>query len=175
MSDIPFFDSRAAFAMRMDQLFTLLYDQMEDGLKARGLTLRGYVTGTVQTLFHAGPKSVSELAAEMKLSHQLATQRVKYLVDQGFAKIDPDPDDKRRKLVSLTDVGRVEAEKLQEFIPALMSAYDDLFAEVGVDMHQAVLVATKSLEARPLVQRFKEENTDEGDVSLKRSSITKMK
>jgi len=160
--------------MRMDQLFTLLYDQMEDGLKARGLTLRGYVTGTVQTLFHAGPKSVSDLSSEMKLSHQLATQRVKYLVDQGFAQIDPDPDDKRRKLVSLTDEGQLEAEKLQAFLPELMAAYDDLFDEIGVDMHQAVLDATKSLEARPLVQRFKIDKTDEGDISLKRPSISKV-
>ena len=55
-----------------------------------------------------------------------------------------------------------------------MAAYDDLFDEIGVDMHQAVLDATKSLEARPLVQRFKIDKTDEGDISLKRPSISKV-
>lgn len=162
MSDIPFFDSQAAFAMRMDQLFTNLYEQMEDGLEFRGLKLRGTVTGTVQTLYHAGPKSVSALAAEMKLSHQLATQRVKLLVDQGFAQIDPDPDDKRRKLVSLTDAGRLQGEKLQAFLPELMAAYDDLFAEIGVDMHAAVLAATKALQKRSLLDRFDSDDDQQG-------------
>ena len=48
MSEIPFFASRAAFAMRVGQLSTMLYEQMETCLVSHGLRLPGYTTSIVQ-------------------------------------------------------------------------------------------------------------------------------
>lgn len=150
---IPFFDTQAAFALRVGQLATLLYEQMEDCLDARDLQVPAYTTSIVQTLYHAGPQSISDLASRLRLSHQLASQRVKWLVREDFAEVAPGRDDARRRIVSLTAAGRAEAEKLQEFLPVLRAAYTDLFEEVGSDLHRAVLRAATALAERPLRER----------------------
>ena len=66
MTEIAFFDTQAAFAMRVGQLSSLLYDQMESCLVSSGLRLRGYTTSIVQTLHHAGPQSITELAERLR-------------------------------------------------------------------------------------------------------------
>ena len=67
----------------------MLYDQMESCLESCGVRLPGYTTSVVQTLFHGGAQSISELAQRLKLSHQLASQRVKWLIGEGLATMDP--------------------------------------------------------------------------------------
>jgi len=153
MSKIPFFATSAAFAMRVGQLSSLLYEQMENCLISRGLRLRGYTTSIVQTLHHAGPQSITELAESLQLSHQLASQRVRWLVGEGFVSIERGAQDRRRRIVTLTAEGSAEAEKLQEFLPVLEAAYADLFDEIGLDVHGAVLGATAALAERPLAIR----------------------
>lgn len=153
MSEIPFFTTRAAFAMRVSQLSSLLYQQMERCLVSRGLRLRGYTTSIVQTLHHAGPQSITELAGSLQLSHQLASQRVRWLVGEGFATIERGAQDRRRRIVTLTADGSAEAEKLQGFLPVLEAAYTDLFDEIGLDVDRAVLDATAALADRPLAIR----------------------
>ena len=119
MSEIPFFTTRAAFAMRVSQLSSLLYQQMERCLVSRGLRLRGYTTSIVQTLHHAGPQSITELAGSLQLSHQLASQRVRWLVGEGFVTIDRGAEARRRRLVTLPPDGPAEAENLQACPPVL--------------------------------------------------------
>lgn len=154
MSEIPFFDSRAAFAMRVGQFATQLYGQMETCLESFGVGLPGYATSIVQTLFHAGPQSISDLALGLALSHQLASQRVKWLAREGLVTVAQASDDRRVRIVTLTADGRIEAERLQEFLPLLQAAYSDLFDEIGRDAHQTVLDAATALNARPLSDRF---------------------
>ena len=153
MNEIPFFDTRAAFAMRVGQFASSLYEQMESCLEASGVKLRGYTTSLVQTLFHAGPQSISELATRLELSHQLASQRVRWLAAEGFVSIERSAGDARRRIVTLTAEGREEGEKLQAFLPSLNAAYTDLFDEIELDIHRAVLDASAALADRPLAVR----------------------
>lgn len=176
MSDIPFFDSRAAFAMRVSQFATQLYDQMESCLEPFGVGLPGYATSIVHTLFHGGPQSISELAQGLALSHQLASQRIKWLTGEGLVTVAPGSRDRRVRVVTLTPAGRLEAEKLQEFLPMLLSAYSDLFDEIGRDAHQTVLDASAALETRSLSARFPtaqavvDASSPESDLPLERST-----
>ncbi|WP_417481615.1 MarR family transcriptional regulator [Maricaulis sp.] len=154
MPETPFFDGRAAFALRVKQLLDRLSDQMEVALQDAGLEIRGKATGIVQFLHHQGPSSLAEIAAELRYSHQLCTQRVGWLVEHGFAVLRNDDRDRRRRRVELTPAGQQEAEKLQAFLPALTQTYDDLFAEVGLDLHAAILAANAALDASPLSARM---------------------
>ncbi|MGY8799667.1 MAG: MarR family winged helix-turn-helix transcriptional regulator [Longimicrobiales bacterium] len=153
MNEIPFFNTRTAFAMRVGQLSSLLYEQIERCLVSRGLRLRGYTTSIVQTLHHAGPQSITELAESLELSHQLASQRVRWLVGEGFATIERGAQDRRRRIVTLTADGAAEAEKLQGFLPVIEAAYADLFDEIGLDAHRATLDVIAALADRPLELR----------------------
>ena len=156
MREIPFFATSAAFAMRVGQLATIIYEQMDESLAAHGVKLPGYTTSIVQTLYHAGPQSISDLAARLQLSHQLASQRVQWLVRKGFAAVASGTEDRRVRIVKLTRAGRVEADKLQRFLPMMETAYGDLFDQIGVNLHDAVVRASAALTDRPLGTRFED-------------------
>ena len=163
MKEIPFFATSAAFAMRVGQLATTIYEQMDGWLASQGVKLPGYTTSIVQALFHGGPQSISDLAVRLQLSHQLASQRVQWLVREGFAAVASGTEDRRIRIVKLTRPGRAEAEKLQRFLPMLEIAYDDLFDHVGLDLHDAVVRASVALAERPLAIRFEHLETPRAD------------
>jgi DNA-binding MarR family transcriptional regulator len=58
-----------------------------------------------------GPQSVSDLAAKERVRHQSMTQTVLDLEADGFVERRPDPRDRRRALVDLTDGGRAALEE----------------------------------------------------------------
>lgn len=153
MKEIPFFSTSAAFAMRVGQLATTIYDQMDGWLADEQVKLPGYTTSIVQTLYHAGPQSISDLASRLQLSHQLASQRVQWLVREGFATAASSTEDRRIRIVKLTRAGRAEGDKLQRFLPKLEAAYDDVFEQLGVDLHDAVVRASAALAERRLTTR----------------------
>lgn len=53
-----------------------------------------------------GPQSVSDLAAKERMRPQSMAQTVADLEAERFVRREPDPDDRRRALASLTDAGR---------------------------------------------------------------------
>src|ERR687883_2136189 len=57
-----------------------------------------------------GPQSVSDLAAAERVRPQSMAQTVGDLEADGLVERRPDPDDRRRALVSLTDTGRAALE-----------------------------------------------------------------
>jgi DNA-binding MarR family transcriptional regulator len=57
-----------------------------------------------------GPQSVSDLATKERVRHQSMTQTVKDLESDGYVERRPDPDDRRRAVVGLTDDGRATLE-----------------------------------------------------------------
>jgi len=57
-----------------------------------------------------GPQSVSELAAKERVRPQSMAQTVADLESDGYVARSPDPDDRRRALVALTDTGRTVLE-----------------------------------------------------------------
>ena len=60
-----------------------------------------------------GPASVSDLAQAMRVRPQSMAQTVGDLEAEGMVERNPDPDDRRRALVSLTDAGqaRINADR----------------------------------------------------------------
>jgi DNA-binding MarR family transcriptional regulator len=60
-----------------------------------------------------GPASVSDLAQAMRVRPQSMAQTVGDLEAEGMVERNPDPDDRRRALVSLTEAGqaRIEADR----------------------------------------------------------------
>lgn len=58
-----------------------------------------------------GAQSVSDLAAKERVRHQSMTQTVTELEADGFVGRRPDPEDRRRVLVSLTKAGRTALEE----------------------------------------------------------------
>ncbi len=149
-----FLDTEAAFALRAKQLVDRLYEQMADALIERGLKIISKTMGIVQLLYSEGAKSQAQIADRLKYSPQLTTQRLAWLIDNEFVVSQRDPSDARRRLVQLTSAGMAEGSKLQSFLPDLISAYDALFEEIGIDLDAAIQKADVALEATPLKERM---------------------
>lgn len=149
-----YLDTTAAFALRVTQFSDRLYAQMADAMQVRGLNLATKTMGIVQFLYSEGPHSQAEISQRLRYSHQLTAQRLRWLYQHDFAKSQPDPKDGRRSLVELTAAGRSEGEKLQQFLPLLIEAYEHLFSELSADLDGLIQKADGALQETTLSDRM---------------------
>jgi MarR family 2-MHQ and catechol resistance regulon transcriptional repressor len=80
--------------------------------------------GVLEALLHRGPLSVKELGAKVLLTSGSMTAAVDRLADRGLVARRDDPQDRRSRIVHLTDAGRELIERA--------------FAEHRIAMEQAV-------------------------------------
>ena len=83
---------------------------VDDGLQAHMLRETGMSLPRAQSMMMAciddGITSQSEMAGHLRVSKQAVQQALKALVAKGLVTVTPDPDNGRRKIVSLTAHGR---------------------------------------------------------------------
>lgn len=96
----------------------------------------------------SSPVRLTDLAAALGVTSAAATLNVDRLVSRGLAQRDPDPDDRRSRIVSLTEAGQ----------GALVEAYEDLPAEVqelldAVPDDEAQRIATLATAVQEVVDR----------------------
>nr|WP_321511398.1 MarR family transcriptional regulator [uncultured Hyphomonas sp.] len=154
MTDSQFLETRAAFALRVKQLHDRLSEQLDAAMAKCGLLIPGKTTGIVQLLYSEGPCSKADIADRLRYSHQLTTQRLAWLLKHGMAETNPDPEDGRRQIVSLTPDGAEQAQILQTFLPRLQDAYSSLFSELGMDLDTEITNASRLLDTKPLADRI---------------------
>jgi len=154
MSKTQFLDTDAAFALRVRQLQDRLSDQMSDALIESGLKLNAKTTGMVQLLYSEGPCSKAYIAHRLQYSHQLASQRLSWLLANNMAVTEVNTTDRRQQSVKLTKAGMTEAKKLQRFLPKLRDAYKGLFLEIGIDLDASIRMADQALEKKSLSERL---------------------
>jgi DNA-binding MarR family transcriptional regulator len=87
-----------------------------------------------------GPQSVSDLATSERMRQQSMAQTVRDLEADGLVGRRPDPEDRRRMLVSLTEKGlaTLQAERLQREGWLARAIADDLSAEEQAVLRDAV-------------------------------------
>lgn len=151
---MQFLNTQAAFALRVKHLQDLLNNQMEAAMEDAGLAIPSKVTGIVQLLYSEGEQSIAEIASRLGYSHQLATQRIYWLLKHKMAETGIDPTDRRKQNVKLTRLGRSEGKRLQRFLPCLSDAYSSLFRELDLDLDAAITAACSALELNSIGERI---------------------
>lgn len=63
------------------------------------------------TLIYVGPKSINELADAMVMDRTTLGRNIRPLQRDGYLKIEPSPDDRRKRALALTKKGRAIADK----------------------------------------------------------------
>lgn len=98
-------------------------------------------TRVVSLLDEVGPTSITRLAELDRCSQPTMSSAVAQLVEQGWVTKEPNPDDARGTVVTLTDIGRAEIARVRrrhgERIAALVAGHPDLDTE---DLATAVAV-----------------------------------
>ncbi|WP_203290849.1 MarR family winged helix-turn-helix transcriptional regulator [Maricaulis parjimensis] len=145
---------RPFLARRIAQFHDVLAEQGQDVLNAAGMELDSRLGSVFSLIAHRPGLSVAALADELGLSHQLATYRVKKLVEAGLVSQARDPEDRTRSILQPTDKAGAEVEKLQTVMRQLDQAYAELFSELGADLLELAIRARAALTKTPLLERI---------------------
>jgi DNA-binding MarR family transcriptional regulator len=86
-----------------------------------------------------GGTNVNEVAAVYGVSKQAASQLVDALVARGYVERMPDPDDRRKMLVRLTERGSAAAEELRDAIARVDAGLGEAFDEDEINRAKLVI------------------------------------
>lgn len=139
------------------QLYKLLNEIDRGGTASLANTadaLPSKLSSTLIYLHHCGPCPVSELSAQLRMSHQLVGQRLNGLRKRRMIEETDDPDDGRKKLIGLNKAGKKAAKELEAVAAIAETVYQELFKEIGIDVFEGVTRARRALEIYPLHARI---------------------
>ena len=100
------------------------------------------------------PMSISEIANSLKISHPAVIQRTQMLIKRGLIKTFQDDEDRRKRLVVVTEKGRDLASKLQPIWNDFEIATARLFESIGVDILHVVNKIERALDEREIAERI---------------------
>lgn len=148
LDDISFLGRLSeALSQRIEEQTRPLFDDA-------GITVPVRSCSLLTALGKAGEASAAELARALGQSHQLVVQKCPALLRLGLVTQHADPNDARRKIFRLTDAGRDQLRRIDDYGVRITAVYASLFEEVG-DVHGAILKALNALADKPLAERFK--------------------
>lgn len=134
--------------MRTNQLIIALFQRfcwLDEGLQAR-LHDRGWPDisrpqSMVMTNIVSGIVRPSDIARNLGISRQAIHSTINQMVKLGMVKLDPDPDDRRHMIVSLTDTGARMRQDAQRAMDALA---DQLAERLGKERFEALLATLEA-------------------------------
>ncbi|MGH6780885.1 MAG: MarR family winged helix-turn-helix transcriptional regulator [Sphingomonadaceae bacterium] len=134
--------------MRTNQLIIALFQRfcwLDEGLQGR-LHDRGWPDvsrpqSMVMTNIVSGIVRPSDIARNLGVSRQAIHRTINQMVNLGIVKLDPDPDDRRHMIVSLTDTGARMRQDAQRAMDALTGQLAD---RLGKDRFDALLATLEA-------------------------------
>lgn len=103
-------------AMTIETTFHLAHaikQQLGDQLEAQNLGIATMHVRVLKVIGKSNAATAIDIADLFKRDKAQITRVVNQLIDKGLVQKEPNPDDKRSQLLSLTSAGRVKQEKLQ--------------------------------------------------------------
>jgi DNA-binding MarR family transcriptional regulator/GNAT superfamily N-acetyltransferase len=103
-------EDATAVVRRFNRAYTQRIGALEESFLGTGLPL-----GTARLLFEigSGPTTTQALRARLGLDSGYLSRLLRRLEEDGLVVVEPDPDDRRRRLVGLTEAGRRRWRELQ--------------------------------------------------------------
>ena len=95
--------------------------QFDDALRPVGLSNGQY--SLLMALNRPAPPRMQEVAATLAMDRTTLTANLKPLQKRGYLTVEVDPDDRRGRLVALTDAGR---DILKKAVPIWRSKHDEI-------------------------------------------------
>ena len=134
--------------MRTNQLIIALFQRfcwLDEGLQARlhdhGWPDVNRPQSMVMTNIVSGIVRPSDIARNLGVSRQAVHSTINQMVKLGIVRLDVDPDDRRHRIVSLTDLGARMRQDAQRSMDALTAQIAD---RLGQDRFDALLAALEA-------------------------------
>ncbi len=115
--------------------------QLHADMARRGHDDLGRSDGVVFRMLHAGPRTVSDLAARLEITKQGMAQIIEDMERRGYVVRRPDPADARARLVELSDRGRAALGIAREFHRSYEQRLVRDHGRPAVDAARALLAA----------------------------------
>lgn len=144
----------AFLAHRFRRLSEAFVDDIQAFLQTAGVKAPARGFSTLMLLDAAPGQSVTQIADSLKLSHPLIIHLLSQLESLDIVRFTADDNDRRRRLVFLTELGRAEARRLRAARPTIEAAYATLSREIGVDLRDLVDRLDMALARQTLEQRL---------------------
>lgn len=139
--------------MRLHKLRSLMTSQFDILFEEHGIQIPSACVSVILFLAHGHRASIAQIAESTGYSHQLISQRLSLLESLSLAKRVQDPRDGRKWLIALTKKGRVQAERVEDFLSIARHVVDDLFVEIDVDLDRVLIAASDAMKRKPLSVR----------------------
>ncbi len=137
-----------------ETLSTLIAGQVEAVFQDAGIEVPVRSCSLLDALHEAQALSAAEIARTLGQSHQVIIQKLPRLLELRLIRKKADPKDGRRSVLSLTAKGKAQLQRLRDLSPNLRAAYDELNAELGVDLLATIEAASESLRSNSLSKRL---------------------
>lgn len=113
-------------------------------------------TFSTMTLLAREAMSVTEIAHHLGVTHAAVIKHTRSLEGLGLISREQDSRDARRRPFSLTQDGRVEAERIDAFMQTAARVYQDMFREIGMDVFEGLRQMEAQLSAKDFATRMRE-------------------
>lgn len=110
-----------------------------------GLPVNPHQARALRTIARLEPARPSVVAERLHVAARSATDVVEHLIAGGWVTRSPDPDDRRARLLRLTDAGRALLARVED---ARRAAARDVLSALGPDARTAVSDALRPLTTR---------------------------
>lgn len=141
-------------AHRLRRLFEAVVDATARYQKELGFEGPIQSASMILLLAREEKLGITEVAKRLRLTHPMIVKMVRALAEGGYVKEEGDPKDARRRIVSLTQKGRRQADLFLPFSQLLTAALQEIFRETGSDLYRAVQDFEGALARRDLTQRI---------------------
>ena len=122
---------------------------------AQGVTAPPRSASTLRVLVQNEPVAVTKIASIIRLSHPFVVRILADLERLGLIMIQRDTNDRRRRMVSLTPRGTIEAELMRRTAIPIAAAYASLFDDAKVDLLATLDAIEGALSREPMSRRLK--------------------
>lgn len=139
---------------QLRHLLELLDGAVQESYAEAGLEYRPRYTPVVRALLEHGACSVGEIAQAAGITQPAATQTIAVMLRNGLVEMRPVEEDRRIRLVRLTQKGRDLVPRLRSCWRATAAAARGLDAEMAFPLSHALAEAIERLEADPFGARI---------------------
>ena len=149
---------------RLRKVSEALYAGVDDVYRGAGVDLPSRCFPILFLLRDHGSLGISELAEKLGQTHPAVSQMSRKLLRHRVVKESPDPEDDRRRLLSLSAHGRSVMARLEPVWRAIVAAVADL--ESDHPLSQQLTAVDRALEAHGFAARIRSRLADPGAVEI---------
>ncbi len=130
-------------------------------MRQTGISTRATSTAILAYVARHENTAIADIAQALGYSHQAVAKAVEAMEKAGLMQSSATKEDLRKKLIALTREGRRDAELVERVAQRAAIVFDEVFAEIGVDVFKALRSFEDALDRRPLVGRLLEHGTSD--------------